>query len=172
MIKQRTFLAGLVALVALLVVGAATLSSEGGGSGLEIDWWTIEGGGGVANGAGYTLHGSVGQPDAGLATSGAGHQLQGGFWALPGGTNTPTPTGTPPPTATSTNTPPATATATSTNMPPATITATPSPGPSPTATATPSPSPSPTATETATPGPSPTPTVTADYSAYIPMLIR
>ncbi|MCI0397075.1 MAG: hypothetical protein L0332_00310 [Chloroflexi bacterium] len=184
MIKRRTALAGALALVALFLVGAAALGY--GGSGFELPWWTVDGGGGEASGAGYTLSGSAGQPDPGLASSASGYSLQGGFWAMPGGTATPTPTGTPSPTATSTNTPTATATstntptatatATNTNTPTATatptITATPSPGPSPTATQTATATATPPATNTATPGPSPTPTTTPGYALYLPVIIR
>lgn len=156
--KPRIILAGIVALVALFLIGAAALGSEGGG--YEIDWWSSDSGGGTAVGAGYTLYGSIGQPDAGPIIGNSRFSLQGGFWAIPGGTATPTATNTPSPTAIQT----ATATPTTTHTP--TITMTSSPGPSPTATATPPP------TDTATPGPSPTPTVTADYNAYVPMLVR
>lgn len=47
-----------------------------------VDWWSIDGGSAVSlTGGGYNLSGTIGQPDAGLATlSGDGYQVQGGFW--------------------------------------------------------------------------------------------
>ncbi len=44
-----------------------------------IDWFTIDGGGGVSKGGTYTLVGTVGQPDAGRLTS-EGRSVIGGFW--------------------------------------------------------------------------------------------
>ena len=68
-------------------------------SGYDLSWWTVDGGGqtfpGLAatakeavlrrtdsTGPGYSLGGTVGQPDAGVM-SGPGYMLDGGFW--PGG---------------------------------------------------------------------------------------
>ena len=47
----------------------------------SIDWFTIDGGGGTSTGGGYSLTGSVGQPDAGTI-SGGSFSLDGGFWAV------------------------------------------------------------------------------------------
>jgi hypothetical protein len=44
-----------------------------------INWFTIDGGGGEAGGGGYSLRGTIGQPDAG-AMSGSGFSIAGGFW--------------------------------------------------------------------------------------------
>jgi hypothetical protein len=44
-----------------------------------IDWFTIDGGGGVSGGGNYSLSGTIGQPDAGAMTGG-GYTLEGGFW--------------------------------------------------------------------------------------------
>src|SRR3989442_3601084 len=44
-----------------------------------IDWFTIDGGGGASSGGGFTLSGTIGQPDAGTL-SGGNYTLQGGFW--------------------------------------------------------------------------------------------
>lgn len=44
-----------------------------------IDWYTIDGGGGTSTGGGYTLSGTIGQPDAGTLTGG-NYVLEGGFW--------------------------------------------------------------------------------------------
>ena len=48
----------------------------------SIDWFTIDGGGGTSTGGGYTVNGTIGQPDAG-PIAGGGYTLVGGFWALP-----------------------------------------------------------------------------------------
>ena len=45
----------------------------------EINWWTIDGGGGVSSAEEYTLMGTIGQHDAGKLGSGE-YSLQGGFW--------------------------------------------------------------------------------------------
>jgi len=46
-----------------------------------IDWFTIDGGGGISTGANFNLQGTIGQPDAGLLTS-ANFELRGGFWSV------------------------------------------------------------------------------------------
>jgi hypothetical protein len=46
----------------------------------DLSWSTFDGGGGMfSTGGGYTLGGTIGQPDAGLATGG-GYALGGAFW--------------------------------------------------------------------------------------------
>ena len=72
----------ITALIAVLVVpaliGAVVTYAD---SGYEINWWTVDGGGGRSESAGgeYALQGTIGQPDAGNA-GGDGYSLQGGFW--------------------------------------------------------------------------------------------
>ena len=46
-----------------------------------ITWWTIDGGGGTSSGGGYSLSGTIGQPDAGVMSGGL-YTLTGGFWGL------------------------------------------------------------------------------------------
>ena len=46
----------------------------------NINWYTIDGGGGVSVKGDYELAGTIGQPDAGVI-SGGGFVLSGGFWA-------------------------------------------------------------------------------------------
>ena len=55
--------------------------SKGAGP-YEINWSTIDGGGGQSSGGPYTLTGTIGQPDAAWS-SGGDYELLGGFW--PGG---------------------------------------------------------------------------------------
>ena len=45
----------------------------------EIDWYTIDGGGGTSSGGVYEISGTIGQPDAG-ALSGGPYVVEGGFW--------------------------------------------------------------------------------------------
>jgi hypothetical protein len=57
------------------------------GASHTLTWWTVDGGGWTfSRGDGYTLGGTIGQPDAGLLRGG-GYTLSGGFW---GGGETPT----------------------------------------------------------------------------------
>ena len=45
----------------------------------NIDWFTVDGGGGVSSGGTFSLSGTIGQPDAGRLTGGS-FALEGGFW--------------------------------------------------------------------------------------------
>ena len=45
----------------------------------SLDWSTTDGGGGTSSGGGYTLEGTVGQPDTGEVTGGD-YRIVGGFW--------------------------------------------------------------------------------------------
>jgi hypothetical protein len=68
---------------------------------LDLNWWTVDGGGGTSTGAAYTLKGSIGQPDAGTMAGGR-YAVSGGFWAgaEPEAASTPTPSPAPTPTPT------------------------------------------------------------------------
>jgi hypothetical protein len=48
----------------------------------SLDWFSVDGGGGTSSGGGYSVSGTIGQPDAGVM-SGGSFTLQGGFWSLP-----------------------------------------------------------------------------------------
>ena len=50
------------------------------GAVFELSWFTVDGGGGMSTGGGFTLSGTIGQPDAGVMTGG-GFTLSGGFWS-------------------------------------------------------------------------------------------
>lgn len=73
-------------LALLLALAAAPASAQ-----YDVDWHTVDGGGGRASGGAYVLHGTVGQADADLvpqcsadggpACAGATYVLTGGFWA-------------------------------------------------------------------------------------------
>ena len=66
----------LILLILLLGAGFVTRASEG----YDLSWWTVDGGGGISTGGGYTLHGSAAQPDA-ASLRGGGYSLMGGFWS-------------------------------------------------------------------------------------------
>jgi hypothetical protein len=68
----------------LLVCGALVLLADSAvaqsGSGYDLFWSTVDGGGATfSSGGGYALSGTIGQPDAGLLTGGV-YALGGGFW--------------------------------------------------------------------------------------------
>ena len=60
-----------------LTVVAGTLAAS---DSHDLSWWTVDSGGHIfSQGGGYSLGGTVGQPDAGLMTGGE-YTLSGGFW--------------------------------------------------------------------------------------------
>lgn len=70
--------ARLLLLAALLSLPVWALAQSGGG--YDLTWNTIDGGGATfSTGGGYSLGGTIGQPDAGTL-SGGGYTLGGGFW--------------------------------------------------------------------------------------------
>jgi hypothetical protein len=72
-----------IAFVAAITLSAGPASAQMGPN-LDLTWSTIDAGGGTSSGAGFTLTGTIGQPDAGTM-SGVGFELSGGFWAGAGG---------------------------------------------------------------------------------------
>jgi hypothetical protein len=68
------------ALLALLLLSATLVAAQTGG-GYDLTWWTVDGGGGTLAGGGYTLRGTIGQPEVTEPLRGAGYSLTGGFWA-------------------------------------------------------------------------------------------
>jgi hypothetical protein len=76
--KTKNYLFVGLLLAALFLGASAVLAQTGGG--YDLSWWTVDGGGGAVNASGYVLSGTVGQPDAGLALTGGGYSLVGGFW--------------------------------------------------------------------------------------------
>lgn len=63
--------------IGLLLLGYTSLLAAP--TGYQLDWFSLDGGGGVAQGGTYALVGSIGQPDAGSLVGGS-YQLRGGFW--------------------------------------------------------------------------------------------
>jgi hypothetical protein len=74
---KRIARAGVLVIGLLLLASVALAQSD---DGYDASWWTVDGGGGVLSGGGYTLRGTAGQPDAGVL-NGDGYTLAGGFWA-------------------------------------------------------------------------------------------
>jgi hypothetical protein len=95
-----------VALLGLILV-IPTLAQTG--SGYDLTWNNVAGGGGVSSGTGYELIGGNGQAIAGLHSA-DGYTLGGGFWGASAHAPTSTPLSTSTPTATPTPTPTATPT--------------------------------------------------------------
>ena len=62
--------------------GLGAVHAQSGG-GYDLGWSTVDGGGLMfSTGGGYTLGGTIGQPDAG-SLGGGGYTLNGGFWSVP-----------------------------------------------------------------------------------------
>src|SRR5512137_1313244 len=81
MMKHKTTRLILAMALALVTVtsGVALVGAQTGG-GYDLTWSTIDGGGYMfSTGGGYSLGGTMGQPDAGVM-SGGGYTLAGGFW--------------------------------------------------------------------------------------------
>ncbi len=67
----------LMALLATLVVSWSAVAQIG--SGYDLTWNTVDNGGGASSHMGYTLQGTIGQPDTGALFNGE-YTLTGGFW--------------------------------------------------------------------------------------------
>ncbi len=67
----------IVVVLGITAVFQATLAQTG--SGYDLIWSTIDGGGGQSSDAVYEVTGTAGQMDTGNA-SGSGYELSGGFW--------------------------------------------------------------------------------------------
>jgi len=50
------------------------------GPSFDIGWWSIDGGGGVSSGGGFTVAGTIGQYDSAVSAGGP-YTMRGGFWA-------------------------------------------------------------------------------------------
>jgi len=89
-LKAALVVIGLLLLALTALAQSGSESSASPGTGYDLSWWTVDGGGTTfttPSGTGYTLGGTVGQPDAGLLTGGeepnspgTGYTLGGGFW--------------------------------------------------------------------------------------------
>src|SRR5438876_9327549 len=72
----KTFVYFSMALLTSLAAVPSLLSQT-----YNIDWFTIDGGGGSSAGGVYAVSGTIGQPDAGKM-SGGNFTLDGGFWGI------------------------------------------------------------------------------------------
>jgi hypothetical protein len=75
---RRTHLITFVALLVTLAVSWSALAQSD--SDYDLTWNTSDNGGGTRSNGGYTLDGTIGQPDASNAASNADYTLSGGFW--------------------------------------------------------------------------------------------
>lgn len=64
----------------LLLLTAASLTLAQANS-FTLDWWTVEGGGGMSGNGRYTLQATIGQPDAGEMRNGR-YALLAGYWDI------------------------------------------------------------------------------------------
>lgn len=65
----------LILTLAILLISAVALAQPE----YAVDWWTVDGGGGLASGGPFSLQGTIGQADSGTLAGGE-FSLQGGFW--------------------------------------------------------------------------------------------
>lgn len=65
----------ILALLGLVLINATSALAQN----YNIDWFTIDGGGGTSAGGVYSISGTIGQPDAGVS-GGGNYSLIGGFW--------------------------------------------------------------------------------------------
>jgi hypothetical protein len=66
-----------VLIIPLLLAASAIHAQQ-----YTIDWYKIAGGGGTSTNSQYSVSGTIGQPDAGVAMSGGNFSVSGGFWSL------------------------------------------------------------------------------------------
>ena len=66
-----------LAVAVFVLVAGGAVAQEG----YDLSWWTADSGGYTfSTGPGYSLGGTVGQPDTGVM-NGPGYRLAGGFWS-------------------------------------------------------------------------------------------
>jgi hypothetical protein len=81
--RRKIALIFLVILAAVVliptIVGVSTALAD---VGYEINWWTVDSGGGVSESSGgqYALKGTIGQYDTSAPTEGGTYSLRSGFW--------------------------------------------------------------------------------------------
>jgi hypothetical protein len=70
--------------IIFLVTLAMTFQNHGSaqsGGAFDLNWSTIDGGGGTSGGGVFSLSAAIGQPEAGTAMTGGAFSLTGGFWS-------------------------------------------------------------------------------------------
>ena len=65
----------------VLLAAFAVIAMNAVAQDFRIDWFTVDGGGGVSVGGGFSVSGTIAQADAGRL-SGGNYALEGGFWAV------------------------------------------------------------------------------------------
>jgi hypothetical protein len=80
---QQIRSASLVITGLLLLTFSVTLAQSPYQTAAEyiLSWWTVDGGGDTVAGSGYTLSGTIGQPEPGPVLSGGDFTLTSGFWS-------------------------------------------------------------------------------------------
>lgn len=81
-LKRRVLPAIAIKWQAFLLYWAIITASSAHAQSYSVDWFTVDGGGGTSVGGGYSVSGTVGQPDAGSTLAGGNFAVTGGFWAL------------------------------------------------------------------------------------------
>ena len=76
--KKKSISVVLSFTIVILLITTTALAATG----YEINWWTVDGGGGVSESSGgqYILKGTIGQHDSGPVIEGGTYSLYGGFW--------------------------------------------------------------------------------------------
>ncbi|MBL9120826.1 MAG: hypothetical protein JNL80_13025 [Phycisphaerae bacterium] len=77
--RTRTFC---LATTVILVSSIALAGDDDGAGTPDLSWHTVDGGGGLSSGAGFSLEGTIGQCDAGDLLVGGEFTFEGGFWAI------------------------------------------------------------------------------------------
>ena len=72
-----------ITIMLIAVLATVSLAAAQSQNGYSIDWWTVDGGGGTSAGAGYSLSGTIGQPDAGAMSRRGSHPHLVAIGALP-----------------------------------------------------------------------------------------
>ena len=76
--RPRLIYLGMMVLLFLMISGLALAAV---GAIYNLDWWTMNGGGGTSAGGTYSVSGTMGQPDTGIVLTGGAYTLSGGFWS-------------------------------------------------------------------------------------------
>ena len=84
MCLRRGVIPALIITLLLLECAPGVQAQPGG---YDLTWSTVDNGGGASLGGGYTLNGTIGQAEAGVASRGGGYALVAGFWGGEGGTS-------------------------------------------------------------------------------------
>jgi hypothetical protein len=73
---------------ALVTVVVGLIGWNAAAQNFQMDWFTVDGGGGTSTGGVYCVTGTIGQPDAGTMRGGS-FTLVGGFWGVIAAVQTP-----------------------------------------------------------------------------------